>query len=432
MSQITIYKDEGANAIFIEDANGVQFINSLQATDNNGDCSISDLARDIDIVSNEPYDQFIDQNGVLYGNNSTEVVNALNAIFQLSGTPTNELPDITSALTINSVQGDTINYELTADFGVGYEWDFSNVSGITTVDGNVRKIIGGSGLSSGTYNIPVKAINYNGNDSKTIVLTVDTPAFANTKSVQFNLNDYLQANAGILQNVLGRTGNGSGSSDAWTIAFWFKAGTSTNAAQTIFYFGNQDVANNGYIQVKYNGANSGGKKIEFRYGTNNNRLTLLTATNSITVDQWQHYIISYDGGTTGTNSADINNYYSRFKIFIDGAQVTTTNTNSNFGYSNGIVGQNFRIGRWNTSQYLRNNCKVDEIAVWDSDESASASDIYNGGVPKDFSLLTTEPKHWWRMGDGDTFPFLFDTGTEANCTFVMQNMTSADIVNDVP
>lgn len=25
-----------------------------------------------------------------------------------------------------------------------------------------------------------------------------------------------------------------------------------------------------------------------------------------------------------------------------------------------------------------------------------------------------------------------DSGTEANCTFVMYNMTSADIVNDVP
>jgi len=31
---ITIYKDQQANAIFIEDANGVQFLNSLQATFN--------------------------------------------------------------------------------------------------------------------------------------------------------------------------------------------------------------------------------------------------------------------------------------------------------------------------------------------------------------------------------------------------------------
>ena len=36
------------------------------------------------------------------------------------------------------------------------------------------------------------------------------------------------------------------------------------------------------------------------------------------------------------------------------------------------------------------------------------------------------------MGDGDTYPYLFDNGTEANCIFTMNNMTSADIVSDVP
>ena len=84
-----------------------------------------------------------------------------------------------------------MNYELTANFGVGYEWDFSNVSGIVNVEGNVRKIVGGSSLSVGTYNIPVKAINYNGEDSETIVLTVSTPPFCNTtKSVRFQNQDW--------------------------------------------------------------------------------------------------------------------------------------------------------------------------------------------------------------------------------------------------
>ena len=82
---ITIYKDAAANAIFIEDANGVQFLNSLQTTVTNGACNIHDLAKDIDIVSETPYDQFVDQNGNGYGNNSTEVCNALNAIFASSG-----------------------------------------------------------------------------------------------------------------------------------------------------------------------------------------------------------------------------------------------------------------------------------------------------------------------------------------------------------
>ena len=36
------------------------------------------------------------------------------------------------------------------------------------------------------------------------------------------------------------------------------------------------------------------------------------------------------------------------------------------------------------------------------------------------------------MGDGDSFPYLFDVGFQANCILVMQNMTAADIVNDTP
>ena len=76
--------------------------------------------------------------------------------------------------------------------------------------------------------------------------------------------------------------------------------------------------------------------------------------------------------------------------------------------------------------------RVDELAIWDSDQSSSVSQIYNSGSPFDLSTLTIEPVHWWRMGDGDTYPNIQDNGTEANFTFVMNNMTSADIVNDVP
>ena len=107
-------------------------------------------------------------------------------------------------------------------------------------------------------------------------------------------------------------------------------------------------------------------------------------------------------------------------------------SNSNFGYTGGLDPDNFRVGRYASGNYMQNGCKVDELAIWDSDQTANISSIYNSGVPHDLSLLGTQPKHWWRMGDGDTYPNLQDNGTEANCTFVMYNMTSADIVSDVP
>ena len=429
MSQIKIYKDAAANSIFIEDANGAQFVNSLQASVPDTTVTITDLARQIDIVSNADHTDFVDEDDNVYSGTAADVCNALNAIFSSSGTPTGEAPEITSNLTINSVQGSVINYELTTNYGVGYEWDLSNVSGITTVEGNPRKLIGGSSLASGTYNIPVKAINYNGEDSETIVLTVSSPPFANTKSVNFSNQDWLGANASLLSNILGRSSNGSGSSDAWSISFWFKASTGTQG-QTIFYFGDNDANNGGYIQLMQ--LNNGGQKsLRLRYGSNNNRLNMQTTFGSLTPNTWQHILVTYDGGTTGSASGSISDYYSRFKFYINGSIQTTSNSNNNYGWSSGIDADNFRIGRFTSGNYMR-DCRVDELAIFDSEESANVSDIYNSGTPFDLSTLTTPPKHWWRMGDGDTYPNLQDSGTEANCVFVMNSMTSADIVNDVP
>ena len=440
---IKVFKDDSANSIFIEDANGAQFLNSLQASVPTTMVNISDLAKQFDIVSNADHNEFIDDNGVTYVQLSinqggtgtpTEVCNLLNAVFASSGTPTAELPVITSNLVINSVQGSSINYELTADYGVGYEWDLSNVSGIATVNGNNRKLIGGSSLAAGTYNIPVKAINYNGEDSETIVLTVSTPPFANTKSVQFNQNDFLISNGGIVQNVFGRSGNGSGASDAWSISFWFKAGTSNNQNQTIFYTGSANLANNHHIKIFWNGNNVARQRMVLQYGSNNNNLRIQTPVNTVSNDGlWHHYLFTYDGGTTGSSSGQINDYYSRFNIFIDGVPQNTVNANSNFGITTGLITSEIQIAKLSSAgSTLRNNCKIDELAFWDSDQSANIPDIYNGGSPTDLSLLSEPPIHWNRLGDGDIYPNLLDSGTAASLTWVMQFMTSADIVNDVP
>ena len=424
---IKVYKDEAANAIFIEDANGVQFLNSLQAVVEEGLVHVIDLAKDIDIVSGVPHTDFTDENGSVYTGDATDVCDELNAIFSSSGS-TGQIPEITSGNSISLVEGETINYELTANYGVGYEWS-GLPSGVTTAAGNVRRLIGGSSVSAGTYNITAKAINYFGEDTLSITLTVSDPPFANTKSVEFQNNDYCGANAALLDSILGRAGNGSGSSDAWTISTYFKGGTASNASQTIFYFGAQDVANGGQLQLKYNGSL---KRFELRYGSNNNRLNLVTSSNTLLSGQWTHLMVAYDGGSTGSSSGSINDYYSRFSIYIDGVAQTTTNSHSNYGFTGAISGDNLRIGRWNNGQNLRNGCKVDELAIWGGDQSSNVSDIYNSGTPHDLSVITTPPDHWWRMGDGDNYPVLQDGGDTGGCDFVMYNMTAGSIVSDVP
>ena len=429
---IKIYKNNGANAIFIEDDNGAQFFNSIQAVildPASTKVSIYDNVKDLYLVYEEDYTLFVDENGTQWGTDAQTTANALNAIFTNSGTPTGDLPNITSPLTVELQQGDILNYELTADYGVGYEWDLSAVSGVTTVEGNIRKLIGGSSLALGSYNIPVKAINYNGEDSQTLVLNVTAPAFANTKSIEFQYNNWLGGNAGILQNVLGRVGNGSGASDSWTVSTWFKAGTNTSNEQTILYFGGASTNNDGHLYLRYRGSTNA---LEFRYGTNFRFLKLITNNNTLPVGVWKHILISYDGGTTGAASGSIGSYYGRFKIYIDGVLQTTTNSNSNFGYTGNVDGINFRVGRYSSGRNLRNGCKVDELALWDSDRSADIAAIYNGGTPSDLSTLGSPPVHWWRMGDGDTYPFLLDSGTAANLIFTMNSMAPSSIVNDTP
>jgi hypothetical protein len=425
---IKIYKDQNAGAVFIENANGVQFLNALQATmDDPADVKVNihDLSKDVDIFTQVPFADFVDQSGSAYGSNALDTVNALNAIFAASSTPSEDPPSITSSLAVTLTEGDSLNYELTAT-PEAMAWELELPSGVARRNDNPRIVVGGSNLAVGTYNIPVKAINQNGFDSETLVLTVSSAPYNNTKSVNFQNQDYLGANANLLDSVLGRSSNGSGSGDAWSISMWFKPSTSTNG-QTVFYFGASDVTNSGFVEVRFLGSTD---KLRLRYGSNNNYIQLSTPTDSLTHSAWNHILISYDGGTTGSESTQMSNYYGRFKIFIDGAQQTTSNSHSNFGYANGIVGQNLRVGRFASGTYMRDNCRVDELAVWGSDQSGNISDIYNSGSTHDLDQLDTPPNHWWRMGDGDTYPSIQDNVGTA--TFVMYNMTAADIVTDAP
>ena len=425
---ITIYKDSSANAIFIEDANGAQFLNSLQASVDNGSCSITDTARSIEVTTGILFSEYVDESGNTYGESAVETCDALNAIFSSSGTPTTNLPSITSPSTISSVQGAVINYELTSSYGVGYEWDLSNVSGVTTVEGNPRKLIGGSGLVSGTYNIPVKAINYNGEDSETIVLTVDTPAFANTKSIQFEQNHYLSGGVTEVDGIFGRASNGDGG--AWTISAYFKAGSHNNSVQTIMFAGGNSSSSDPMVLLYWEGNHPGRQNVSIRYGSNYNYIEKSTPIGSVSNDgTWHHIMITFDGGTTGNQSGQLSQYYSRFKVFLDGVEQTTINSHASFGNSSAFNVEVFRVGRWGTGgSTMRNSCKVDELAFWNSDKSSGISDIYNGGVP--FDLSTQSPSNWWRMGDDDTYPTLLDSAGDTDLT--MDGMTSASIVNDVP
>ena len=432
---VKIFRDNNANAVFVAQGTvGAWPFNCLQAV-GNGDntVSIKNLAKkypdDTDFfeISNALYTVFVKDTGASWGADETTVVNELNAIFSSSGSSANNAPQITSSLAVSLTTGSTLNYELTATNGVGYEW--SNLpAGVTTVDGNARKLIGGSSLVTGTYNITAKAINYYGEDTETVVLTVANPAFADTKSIRFDSSQYMAATPSV-SHPLYRASNGSGATDAWTISFWLKAGTATQQSQTVMSFGGSSKANDGAVWIKFDGS-SGNNRIVLEYGTQYNQLKLITPASSVTANTWQHWVITYDGSSTGAASNSMSAYYGRFSVYKNGVAQTTTNSHLNYGYSGSVPATEFRVGRRvGSNGYLRSSY-VDELALWGSDQSSNVAAIYNSGSTHNLSSLTSAPTHWWRMGDGDTYPTIVDNVGSLDLT--MLNMTVGNIVTDTP
>ena len=285
-------------------------------------------------------------------------------------------------------------------------------------------------MASGVYNIPIKAINYNGEASETLVLTVDEPDFSNTKSINFEQNDYLSGDVSEIDNVFGRASNGDGK--AWTISTYFKAGSHNNSVQTIMFAGGNSSSSDPMALLYWEGNHAGRQNVSIRYGSNYNYIEKSTPIGSVSNNgQWHHIMITFDGGTTGNQSGQLSQYYSRFKVFLDGVEQTTINSHAAFGNASAFNIQVFRVGRWGTgTSYLRDSCKVDELVFWDSDQSSNIAAIYNSGVPFDLSSLSTSPSNWWRMGDEDTYPLLLDSSGTTDLT--MNSMTAASIVNDVP
>jgi hypothetical protein len=104
-----------------------------------------------------------------------------------------------------------------------------------------------------------------------------------------------------------------------------------------------------------------------------------TGGNNFVTNQWQHVLVTRDA------SNNVN-------VFRNG---------SPFGGSPTLSGTLTldSIFRFNTNQYALGYC--DELAIWDSDQSANASTIYNSGVPNDLSSLS--PLSWWRMGEAANY-----------------------------
>ncbi len=383
-------------------------------------------------------------NNVGLGTTASLVVNELNDLFTQAGST--EAPVISSASTITVGVGSIFNYELETTGGnvSAYEW-ISLPEGVVQILNKPNRIMGGSTLSAGTYTADVRVHNFVGVASTSITINV-TSDFSNGLSTKFqNLDRATRSRqSGEFTNLAKAVGTAS---SAYSLSFWFKLGNNSHLNQNIFnaYSQGGTFAGTSIIQVMYNGNTSTTRNIRFNVqdqsdglDKDNYRLDLSTPVGDVTHTNGSngfHHIVV-------TNSGAANSYQVStlgIKIYINGVEQTLTDNSAGGGLPDAGVGGNtfsitpnvIALGRQPTSARFLRDGKIDELAFWNSELNQSQiTTLYNSGSPSDLSSFSPSPAHWYRMGDGDTFPTISDSIGSADLT--MSNMTAANFVSEVP
>ena len=284
-----------------------------------------------------------------------------------------------------------------------------------------------TGTSADTIVVNCKAGNAIGGtvDFTVTVTVVDVVTYTNSKSLSFNGTSSLLQGNPTLVTALDRATNGDG--NAWTISMWVKPSSNT-ANQTLMVYGALDDYNNGAITIKQ----SGGTSLILNYGTVYDNI-ILVAANSFVANTWQHVMITFDGGTTGVDVNQSGAYYGRFQIYVDGVSKFKIGVATNGGFDGVMSGANssdniFRFGKANNTHNNYFDGIMNQMAIWNSDQSANVSTIYNSGATQDLSLLGVAPAHYYEIETGVTT--ITDIAGSANLTGY--NFIAANLVSDTP
>lgn len=344
-------------------------------------------------------------------------------------------PDVNFAPTVadqtaSVTEGDVLNFQIVSSDNIVNQFAELDAPSWMSLNQNSGILSGTApaylGTSADTIVVNCKAGNAIGGTIEfTVTITVEQIAYTNSKSLSFNgTSNWLQGNP-INVTALERATNGDG--NAWTISMWVKPNNNTSN-QTLLVYGAGDDYNGGAITVKQ----SGGTSLVLNYGTVYDNI-ILVAGNTFVANTWQHIMITFDGGTTGIVANDTADYYSRFDIYVDGVLKSNIGVASNNGYDGAISGANpsdniFRIGR---ASNVHNNYfggAINQVAIWDTDETANLSTIYNSGATQDLSLLTSAPTHYYEVETSVTTI----SDIEGNADLTGYNFSNTDLVTDTP
>ena len=155
------------------------------------------------------------------------------------------------------------------------------------------------------------------------------------------------------------------SGDDLTISFWFKDGGGS---------GSQYILSGDANNVVYHPSNT------VFYAKINGTLAYIQTDSggvpAILDGNWHHIAITKTGSTV--------------TWWFDGGSYTTLGGGTTGGFTL------LNIGAYITpSSYVDAN--LDELAIWNSDQTSNMATIYNSGEPGNLTSLS--PLKWWRMGD---------------------------------
>jgi len=202
-------------------------------------------------------------------------------------------------------------------------------------------------------------------------------SFASTNSFTFDgIDDFI--NVGYIAEL--------NNTSAFTFSGWYKQTTIDQFDALMEYFID---LNNSFGVYTYT---DGNMYLQFQKSTNN-LYGYFDYSTLISAGAWFNIVVVYNG--SGLTNAD------KLKCYIDGTPVTlsfsgTQPTTTPAGINEFKIGRNDEYG----VNWLGN---TDEVALWNTDESANVSSIYNSGVPTNLNELSTPPLSWWRMGEAATY-----------------------------
>ena len=195
------------------------------------------------------------------------------------------------------------------------------------------------------------------------------PTFQNTYSLDFDgVDDYLD---------LG-TESTVASGNQFTLSFWIK-GNSQSGARYLFSADYYNLHTFWTIQ-----------NTELYWRNINNNYKLLSS--NLLDGDWHHILIVYN-----PDGAD-----ETIRCFTDGTNQVDVVTDFRYRSVGGLYDGPLRyIGNRGGGTFPGFNGNIDEFAVWNDDQSANVSTIYNGGAPNDLTDLS--PDYWLRNGDNGSW-----------------------------